>query len=124
MIKLAMPAFNPREKLVYHFTVRVNIGGTYDPGSTTAGITLSFWGDPFTDWITIQAPGVLVPSGAGWWTYETEARAEIPVDLGLTGGEGWCSIAGDGPHLFVTDCIVSYTPATASDGRSSVGHFT
>lgn len=122
MIKLSVPAFDSTSPLRFAFKVR---SYTYDipspPGQTYSPFEVCFYVDAFVGWVRFPAESVEKPTAIGFRTFDTEVRLDSPSAVGLRGGEGWFTLEALSV-CWVTDCQITYTPATASDGRAPETH--
>lgn len=129
MIKLALPAYDPQQPLGFMVTAQIQVSASaawgFRPGTLYQNaLQVELWAGQFVGWVDLSF-GRIQEYAEGVVTLRLDGRFESPAAVGLTGAEGWFKLV---PMLqrpiFVTDCVVSYTPAGQQGAGGQTGYFT
>ncbi len=123
MIRLSLPTYDPTQPLVFTFTFQTRTDGSLPPATPVPSpFAVAMYADPFVGWVILDAAGYPGGGPAGLLEFSTNLVVEHPAAHGLTGGEGWFTFQARG-RVFVTDCVVQYTPLEPNGGGRSEGYF-
>jgi len=126
LIKASLPSFDPKQQLTFDFIATARVGGSSGFGSQANfyPFIVELWSGDFVGWVSSDASLVVAPGSQGAFTFRTQVQFGLPESVGLTGREGWFRLTALGePFVFVTDCIVTYTPSGTPGTSSSQGYF-
>jgi hypothetical protein len=125
MIKALLPSFDPKQPLAFDFVCFARVGGSagVQPGGAFNAFNVELWAGDFVGWAIASVDAVIAPESGGF-SFRTQARFTLPESVGLTGGEGWFRLTAlASTYVFVTDCIVTYAPASAQGAPVNQGYF-
>jgi len=119
VIKFALPPYDPDSLLTFDFTFQVYFERLYK--SAVSGPIVNVWVDHFVGLVPVPSAPIAKADRIGLYSFRTSLRF-IPSSAGWNGGEGWFTLSTTG-DMFVTDCLITYTPRGAHGTRTDQGYF-
>lgn len=121
MIRLSLPAFDPKRPLAIRAAGRFqNLGGL----EFQVYVVIRFWAGGFAGNV-VRDLMLTGPAGEGMLPCDGDLFIPSPDAIGLTGTEGWFAIEPSllvSGYIYVHDVNVTYTPPGA-DATKAKGHF-